>query len=235
MLHEFKNLSDESKREFVLKYYPLILRSQQKKERLSKEEFLRRYLQVKRGEHAGKLLISKTAYKRYLRLIKYMGISRYDYIDDVIENEDGSYSISLGDYPMFDVVEPHFSELDIPNIHQKKYGIDIPKHIIEKFDDDVLEEIWSIVSRNTLSDRFLKDRQLYLSGIGQEILKSLAELNLTELLYATLNNLRIDEGGKKEYHIERYELVKRMVSELNRLAKAEYDKAIKLEEIAEKL
>lgn len=235
MLHEFKNLSDVSKREFVLKYYPLILRSQQKKERLSKEEFLRRYLQVKRGEHAGKLLISKPAYKRYLRLIKYMGISRYDYIDDVIKNEDGSYSISLGDYLMFDVVEPHFSELDIPNIHQKKYGIDIPKHIIEKFDDDVLEEIWSIVSRNTLSDRFLKGRQLYLSGIGQEILKSLDELNLTELIYATLNNLRIDEGGKKEYHIERYELVKRMVSELNRLAKAEYDKAIKLEEIAEKL
>ena len=59
MLHEFKNLSDVSKREFVLKYYPLILRSQQKKERLSKEEFLMRYLQVKRGEHAGKLLISK--------------------------------------------------------------------------------------------------------------------------------------------------------------------------------
>jgi hypothetical protein len=134
---------------------------------------------------------------------------------------------------MFDVVEPHFSELDIPNIHQKKYGIDIPKHIIEKFDDDVLEEIWSIVSRNTLSDRFLKGRQLYLSGIGQEILKSLAELNLTELLYATLNNLRINEGEKKEYHIERYELVKRMVSELERLAKAEYDKAIKLEEFVE--
>lgn len=233
MLHEFKNLSDVSKREFVLKYYPLILRSQQKKERLSKEKFLMRYLQVKRGEHAGKLLISKPAYKRYLRLIKYIGISRYDYIDDIIKNEDGSYSMSLGDYPMFDVVEPHFSELDIPNIHQKKYGIDIPKHIIEKFDDDVLEEIWSIVSRNTLSDRFLKGRQLYLSGIGQEILKSLAELNLTELLYATLNNLRIDEGGKKEYHIERYELVKRMVSELERLAKAEYDKAIKLEEFVE--
>lgn len=53
------------------------------------------------------------------------------------------------------------------------------------------------MSRNTLSDRFLKGRQLYLSGIGQEILKSLAELNLTELLYATLNNLRIDEGGKR--------------------------------------
>ena len=60
-------------------------------------------------------------------------------------------------------------------------------------------------------------------------------MNLTELLYATLNNLRIDEGGKKEYHIERYELVKRMVSELNRLAKAEYDKEIKLKEIAEEL
>lgn len=235
MLPEFKNLSDVSKREFVLKYYPLILRSQQKKERLSKEDFLRKYFQVKRGEHVGKQLISKSAYKRYLRLIKDIGISRYEYIDGVIENEDGSYSMPLGGYPMLNVVEPHFSELDIPNIHQKKYGIDIPKHIIEKFDDDVLEEIWSIVSSNTLLDRFLKGRQLYLSGIGQEILKSLDELNLTELLYATLNNLRIDEGGKKEYHIERYELVKRMVSELNRLAKAEYDKAIKLKEIAEEL
>jgi hypothetical protein len=235
MLHEFKNLSDVSKREFVLKYYPLILRSQQKKERLSKEEFLRKYFQVKRGEHAGKQLISKSAYKRYLRLIKDIGISRYEYIDGVIKNEDGSYSMPLGDYPMLDVVEPHFSELDIPNIHQKKYGIDIPKHIIEKFDDDVLEQIWSIVSSNTLLDRFLKGRQLHLSGIGQEILKLLDELNLTELLYATLNNLRIDEGGKKEYHIERYELVKGMVSELNRLAKAEYDKEIKLKEIAEEL
>lgn len=235
MLHEFKNLSDESKREFVLKYYPLILRSQQEKEQLTKEEFLRRYLQVKRGKHAGKLLISKSAYKRYLRPIKDIGISCYDYIRDVIHNEDGSYSMPLSNYSIFDEVEPHFSELDIPNIHQKKYGIDIPKHIIEKFDDDVLEKIWSIVSSNTLLDRFLKGRQLYLSGIGQEILKSLDELNLTELLYATLNNLRIDEGGKKEYHIERYELVKRMVSELKRLAKEEYDKVIKLEEIAEKL
>lgn len=87
MLHEFKNLSDVSKREFVLKYYPLILRSQQKKERLSKENF-DEIFSSKRGEHAGKLLISKPAYKRYLRLIKYIGISRYDYIDDVIKNED---------------------------------------------------------------------------------------------------------------------------------------------------
>lgn len=233
MLHQFKNLNDESKREFILKYYPLILRSQQEKEQLTKEEFLMRYLQVKRGKHAGKLLISKSAYKRYLRPIKNIGISRYDYIRDVIKNEDGTYSIPLSNYSIFDEVEPTFSELNIPNIHQKKYGIDIPKHIIEKFDDDVLEAIWSIVRRDTLSDRFFKGRQLYLSRIGQEILKLLDELNLTELLYATLNNLRINEGEKKEYHIERYELVKRMVSELERLAKAEYDKAIKLEELVE--
>ena len=97
----FNDLNEKAQIDFILKYYPLIFKMQQQKDKSSATTFLRKYLMIKndkKKELIGKSLVSLASYKRYLSLIKTI------YLDDL------SY-IGLASA---------YSKLKIPKLHQTK-------------------------------------------------------------------------------------------------------------------
>ncbi|EAC8326532.1 hypothetical protein IT96_11055, partial [Listeria monocytogenes] len=126
MFFEFDKQSYENQYNFVLKYYAIILRTQQEKDRISKQDFLNKYFFVKKGKYTGKLLISKSSYKRYLTFIRNIRSPQ---------------------------IEPFYSQSGISKLHQVKYDINVIDRILESIDPEIIESIWSNI---LMSDRFFK-------------------------------------------------------------------------------
>ena len=144
----FNDLNKEAQIDFILKYYPLIFKTQQQKDNLSATGFLNKYLMIKdeeRTELYRKLLVSLASYKRYLSLIK------------TIYQDDLSY-IGLASA---------YSKLKIPKLHQEKYGINLVDKILERFDSDVFEKVFRIIQLSEQNDgsseailkRFLENKE----------------------------------------------------------------------------
>ena len=134
----FNDLNKEAQIDFILKYYPLIFKTQQQKDNLSATGFLNKYLMIKddgRTELYRKLLVSLASYKRYLSLIK------------TIYQDDLSY-IGLASA---------YSKLKIPKLHQEKYGINLVDKILERFDSDVFEYVFTKISLSEHMQAFGED------------------------------------------------------------------------------
>lgn len=134
----FNDLNKEAQIDFILKYYPLIFKTQQQKDNLSATGFLNKYLMIKddgRPELYRKLLVSLASYKRYLSLIK------------TIYQDDLSY-IGLASA---------YSKLKIPKLHQEKYGINLVYKILERFDSDVFEKVFRIIQLSEQNDASIED------------------------------------------------------------------------------
>ena len=134
----FNDLNKEAQIDFILKYYPLIFKTQQQKDNLSATGFLNKYLMIKddgRTELYRKLLVSLASYKRYLSLIK------------TIYQDDLSY-IGLASA---------YSKLKIPKLHQEKYGINLVDKILERFDSDVFEKVFRIIQLSEQNDASIED------------------------------------------------------------------------------
>ena len=134
----FNDLNKEAQMDFILKYYPLIFKTQQRKDNLSATGFLNKYLMIKddeRTELYRKLLVSLASYKRYLSLIK------------TIYQDDLSY-IGLASA---------YSKLKIPKLHQEKYGINLVDKILERFDSDVFEYVFTKISLSEHMQAFGED------------------------------------------------------------------------------
>ena len=134
----FNDLNKEAQIDFILKYYPLIFKTQQQKDNLSATGFLNKYLMIKDDERAElyrKLLVSLASYKRYLSLIK------------TIYQDDLSY-IGLASA---------YSKLKIPKLHQEKYGINLVDKILERFDSDVFEKVFRIIQLSEQNDASIED------------------------------------------------------------------------------
>ena len=137
----FNELNKKAQIDFILKYYPLIFKRQQQKDKLSADAFLRKYLMIKndkRTELNGKKLVSLASYKRYLSQIK------------TIYRDDLSYVGLVSAY----------SKLKIPKLHQTKYGKNLGYEILKRFDSDVFEKVFRSVQlseqMNSSSEEHLK-------------------------------------------------------------------------------
>ena len=186
MFNKFENLNDNSKKEFILKYYPLILRTQQEKDSLSKLAFLRRYFQVSRGEYKGKLLISKSSYKRYLKIVKDLYLITFE-------------SEKSGDILRSDI-EPFYSNLEIPKLHSVKFGYVLVDEILSKIDKDVFEEIFEKVNYNTSFERQIKKSEEEHSEKLKSTATLLQESGLLDIVFSTFCNIMENryqnKGGK---------------------------------------
>ena len=134
----FYDLNKKAQIDFILKYYPLIFKRQQQKDKLSADAFLRKYLMIKNDERKqlnGKLLVSLASYKRYLSQIK------------TIYRDDLSYIGLVSAY----------SKLKIPKLHQTKYGKNLANVILEGFDSDVFEKVFRIIQLSEQNDASIED------------------------------------------------------------------------------
>lgn len=134
----FNDLNEKAQIDFILKYYPLIFKIQQQKDKSSATTFLRKYLMIKndkKKELIGKSLVSLASYKRYLSLIKTI------YLDDL------SY-IGLASA---------YSKLKIPKLHQTKYGKNLGDEILKRFDSDVFEKVFRIVQSSEQHDTLIEN------------------------------------------------------------------------------
>ena len=136
----FNDLNKKAQIDFILKYYPLIFKRQQQKDKLSADAFLRKYLMIKndkRTELNGKKLVSLASYKRYLSQIK------------TIYRDNLSYFGLASAY----------SNLKIPKLHQTKHNINLVDVILERFDSDVFEDVFTKIS---LSEHMQASEEDYL-------------------------------------------------------------------------
>lgn len=144
----FNDLNEKAQIDFILKYYPLIFKSQQQKSNVSATKFLQKYLMIKndgRKELNGKFLVSLASYKRYLSQIK------------TIYQDDLSY-IGLASA---------YSKLKIPKLHQTKYGKNLVEVILDNFDNDVFEKVFRTIHLSEQNDgsseailkRFLENKE----------------------------------------------------------------------------
>ena len=134
----FNDLNKEAQIDFILKYYPLIFKSQQQKNKLSATKFLNEYLMIKNDERTelnGKRLVSLASYKRYLSQIK------------TIYRDDLSYIGLVSAY----------SKLKIPKLHQTKYGKNLADVILKRFDSDVFEKVFRIIQLSEQNDASIED------------------------------------------------------------------------------
>lgn len=134
----FNDLNKKAQIDFVLKYYPLIFKKQQQKSELSATDFLNKYLRIKndkRTELNGKKLVSLASYKRYLSQIK------------TIYRDDLSYIGLVSAY----------SKLKIPKLHQTKFGKNLVDVILEGFDSDVFEYVFTKISLSEHMQAFGED------------------------------------------------------------------------------
>lgn len=134
----FNELNKKAQIDFILKYYPLIFKRQQQKNELSATAFLNKYLMIKndkRTELNGKLLVSLASYKRYLSQIK------------TIYRDNLSY---------FGLVSA-YSNLKIPKLHQTKHNINLVEVILERFDSDVFEYVFTKISLSEHMQAFGED------------------------------------------------------------------------------
>ena len=175
----FNDLNKEAQMDFILKYYPLIFKTQQRKDNLSATGFLNKDLMIKddeRTELYRKLLVSLASYKRYLSLIK------------TIYQDDLSY-IGLASA---------YSKLKIPKLHQEKYGINLVDKILERFDSDVFEYVFTKISLSEHMQAFGED---YLKKFFEnkeddvrKITLSLDKLGLFDTVLNTLERLFKDNS-----------------------------------------
>ena len=175
----FYDLNEKAQIDFILKYYPLIFKTQQQKDNLSATGFLNKYLMIKddeRTELYRKLLVSLASYKRYLSLIK------------TIYQDDLSY-IGLASA---------YSKLKIPKLHQEKYGINLVDKILERFDSDVFEYVFTKISLSEHMQAFGED---YLKKFFEnkednvrKITLSLDKLGLFDTVLNTLERLFKDNS-----------------------------------------
>jgi hypothetical protein len=136
----FNDLNKKAQIDFILKYYPLIFKRQQQKNKLSAAKFLNEYLMIKndkRTELNGKRLVSLASYKRYLSQIK------------TIYRDNLSYFGLASAY----------SNLKIPKLHQTKHNINLVDVILERFDSDVFEDVFTKIS---LSEHMQASEEDYL-------------------------------------------------------------------------
>lgn len=134
----FNDLNKKAQIDFILKYYPLIFKKQQQKSELSATDFLNKYLRIKndkRTELNGKKLVSLASYKRYLSQIK------------TIYRDDLSYIGLVSAY----------SKLKIPKLHQTKFGKNLVDVILEGFDSDVFEYVFTKISLSEHMQAFGED------------------------------------------------------------------------------
>ena len=134
----FYDLNKKAQIDFILKYYPLIFKSQQQKNKLSAAKFLNEYLMIKNDERTelnGKRLVSLASYKRYLSQIK------------TIYRDDLSYIGLVSAY----------SKLKIPKLHQTKYGKNLADVILKRFDNDVFEKVFRIIQLSEQNDASIED------------------------------------------------------------------------------
>lgn len=123
----FNDLNKKAQIDFILKYYPLIFKRQQQKDKLSADAFLHKYLMIKndkRTELNGKKLVSLASYKRYLSQIKTIYRDNLSYIG----------------------LASAYSNLKIPKLHQTKHNINLVDVILERFDSDVFEDVFTKIS-----------------------------------------------------------------------------------------
>ena len=175
----FNDLNKEAQIDFILKYYPLIFKSQQQKNKLSATKFLNEYLMIKNDERTelnGKRLVSLASYKRYLSQIK------------TIYQDDLSYIGLVSAY----------SKLKIPKLHQTKYGKNLANVILEGFDSDVFEYVFTKISLSEHMQAFGED---YLKKFFEnkeddvrKITLSLDKLGLFDTVLNTLERLFKDNS-----------------------------------------
>ena len=175
----FNELNKKAQIDFILKYYPLIFKSQQQKSNVSATKFLQKYLMIKNDERKelnGKFLVSLASYKRYLSQIK------------TIYQDDLSY-IGLASA---------YSKLKIPKLHQEKYGINLVDKILERFDSDVFEKVFRIIQLSEQNDASIED---YLKKFFEnkednvrKITLSLDKLGLFDTVLNTLERLFKDNS-----------------------------------------
>ena len=134
----FNDLNEKAQIDFILKYYPLIFKRQQQKNKLSAAKFLNKYLSIKnnkRKELNGKRLVSLASYKRYLSQIK------------TIYRDDLSYIGLVSAY----------SKLKIPKLHQTKFDENLVDVILKHFDSDVFEYVFTKISLSEHMQAFGED------------------------------------------------------------------------------
>ena len=178
MFNKFKDLKQEVQKEFVLKYYPLILRRQQEAARLSKLEFLQRYLLIKNNskpELNGKLSISKPAYKRYLKIVENIYVI--------------TFKSEKTDYISRSHIEPSYSKLDIPKLHKEKYGYELSTEILNRFDRGIFEEIWEQVNLDTVWDNKIINTQKEEEKRVKITAHLLQKSGLLNIVHQTLTNV----------------------------------------------
>ncbi|MBY4973388.1 hypothetical protein K6V43_08410 [Streptococcus suis] len=183
---KFENLNPNAQKDFVLKYYPLIFRRQQEEDQLSKLEFLQRYLMIKGNSKSGlngKLLISKSAYKRYLKIVKDIYTIRFK------SKETGHISRSS--------IEPFYSKLNIPKLHEKKHGFELSAEILSRFDKDIIEEIWEQVNLDSVWDNMIIGARKEQEKRIKLITHLLQESGLLDVVFQTLTNV-IDDNIEVE-------------------------------------
>ena len=187
MNNKFENLNQNAQKDFVLKYFPLIFRRQQEEAQLSKLEFLQRYLMIKgdsKSELNGKLLISKSAYKRYLKIVENIYIIRF-------KSEETDY-ISRSS------IEPLYSKLNIPKLHEKKYGYELSAEILSRFDKDIIEEIWEQVNLDSFWDNMIIDAQKEQEKRVKFTAHLLQKSGLLGVVFQTLTNIINDNFETEE-------------------------------------
>lgn len=195
----FNDLNKKAQIDFVLKYYPLIFKKQQQKSELSATDFLNKYLRIKndkRTELNGKKLVSLASYKRYLSQIK------------TIYRDDLSYIGLVSAY----------SKLKIPKLHQTKFGKNLVDVILEGFDSDVFEYVFTKISLSEHMQAFGEDylkkffekkegnvRKITLlldkSGLFDTVLNTLERLFKDNSKVITNFSELIDEVHKAKGHV----------------------------------
>ena len=175
----FYDLNEKAQIDFILKYYPLIFKNQQQKSNVSATKFLQKYLMIKNDERKelnGKFLVSLASYKRYLSKIK------------TIYRDDLSYVGLVSAY----------SKLKIPKLHQTKFGKNLVEVILERFDSDVFEYVFTKISLSEHMQAFGED---YLKKFFEskednvrKITLSLDKLGLFDTVLNTLERLFKDNS-----------------------------------------
>lgn len=175
----FNELNKKAQIDFILKYYPLIFKSQQQKSNVSATKFLQKYLMIKNDERKelnGKFLVSLASYKRYLSQIKTIYQDNLSYIGLVSA----------------------YSKLKIPKLHQTKYGKNLANVILEGFDSDVFEYVFTKISLSEHMQAFGED---YLKKFFEnkeddvrKITLSLDKLGLFDTVLNTLERLFKDNS-----------------------------------------
>lgn len=175
----FNELNKKAQIDFILKYYPLIFKRQQQKDKLSADAFLRKYLMIKndkRTELNGKKLVSLASYKRYLFQIK------------TIYRDDLSYVGLVSAY----------SKLKIPKLHQTKFGKNLLDVILESFDSDVFEYVFTKISLSEHMQAFGEDYlKKFFKNKEDDVRKitlSLDKLGLFDTVLNTLERLFKDNS-----------------------------------------